>query len=224
MGEPDREGDFAGWVYREVRARIFDGRLAAGDVLRERELSADLDVSRVPIREALPALEAAGLVVLTPRKPAVVTAITRSAVEELYDIRGVLEPLAAAKAAASVRAGAEADLLERALASADAALADGDLPAFHDGSGAVHHEIESLAANGLFTTVMNPLRERSNRLNVSNISALPQVRHTEHVLLVRAIVRGDVDVARAVAFTHVEFGRTRVLETLSSLPDFDPFH
>ena len=222
MERVGRRGELVSWVYGELRARILDGQLEAGSVVRERELCAELDVSRVPIREALPRLEAAGLVLLQPRRPAVVTAVTRSGVDELYDIRAVLEPLAAAKAGDAVRAGADPHALIEVVDRAGAALERHDMEGFHRASGEVHAAVEGLAGGALYPAVMDPLRERSNRLNVANMAAHPAERHREHLQLVEAIVHGRPEVARAIAFTHVEFGRMRVLETLHSVPGYDP--
>lgn len=209
-------------VFDEIRARILDGRIPAGEPLRERDLSAELDVSRVPIREALPMLEAAGLVALSPRRPAVVTMVTRSGVDELYDLRSALEPLAARKAASAVAVGADVSALVGAVTRAGDALDAGDLPSFHRESGGIHAAIESLADNRLFVVIMEPLRERSNRLNVANMERDPSVRHNEHVSLVDAIAEGNSELAAAVAYSHVEWGRQRTFETLSSVPGFDP--
>ncbi|OZF48839.1 hypothetical protein CH293_18220 [Rhodococcus sp. 14-2470-1b] len=209
-------------VFDEIRARILDGRIPAGEPLRERDLSAELDVSRVPIREALPMLEAAGLVALSPRRPAVVTMVTRSGVNELYDLRSALEPLAARKAASAVAVGADASALVDAVTRAGDALHAGDLPSFHRESGGVHATIESLADNRLFVVIMEPLRERSNRLNVANMERDPSIRHREHVSLVDAIAEGNPELAAAVAYSHVEWGRQRTFETLSSVPGFAP--
>ncbi|GAA2539909.1 GntR family transcriptional regulator [Mycolicibacterium diernhoferi] len=210
------------YVFDELRARILDGRLPAGAPLSEREIGAELDVSRVPIREAMPLLEAAGLVTLEPRRPAVVTAVTRTGVDELYDVRAVLEPFAARGAAAAVAAGADPSDLNRSLDLADAAVHQQDWQAFHVHSGEVHLEIERLAGNTLFGCLMEPLRARTDRLNVANMRTSPTARHDEHVALVRAIAHGQVEVASAVAFSHVEWGRQRILETLASVPGYDP--
>lgn len=209
-------------VFEDIRARILDGRLPAGEPLPERDLSAELDVSRVPIREALPLLEAAGLVMLSPRRPAVVTMVTRSGVDELYDIRSALEPLVARKAASAVASGAAASALVEAVTRAGEALQSGDLALFHQASGKVHAEIEALSDNRLFVVIMEPLRERSNRLNVANMQRDPSKRHAEHVALVDAIADGATELAAAVAYSHVEWGRQRTFETLSSVPGFDP--
>lgn len=210
------------YVFDELRARILDGRLTPGAPISEREIGAELDVSRVPIREAMPLLEAAGLVTLEPRRPAVVTAVTRTGVDELYDVRAVLEPFIARRAAAIVAAGADSTDLRETLGSAEAAVQQSDWDSFHERSARVHLQIERLADNTLFVAVMEPLRERSNRLNVANMRTDPVVRHAEHADLVDTISRGQVDLASAVAYSHVERGRQRILHTLESVPGYDP--
>ncbi|AZZ52468.1 GntR family transcriptional regulator [Rathayibacter festucae] len=207
-------------VYEELRTRILDGRLPAGEPIRERDLATELAVSRVPIREALPWLELAGLVTVRPRSTAVVSIVRRRDVEELYDIRSALEPLVARKAAEAVARGADASALTAVVADASAALAAGDLARFHSESGRIHGAIEAIAGNRLLITTMQPLDERSNRLNIANIQAEPGVRHDEHVRLAEAIAAGDAPLAVSVAHAHVEWGRARTVATLAHVPGF----
>ena len=207
-------------VYEELRARILDGRLPAGEPIRERDLAAELQVSRVPIREALGPLELAGLISVSPRRTAVVTTVTRRDVDELYDIRSALEPLVARTAAAAIRTGEDPTPLLAVVEAAGAALDAGDLASFHLESGRVHGAIEALAGNRLFITTMGPLNERSNRLNVANAKSEPDIRHDEHVRLVDAVATGNVRLAESAAHSHVEWGRRRTLATLSSVPGF----
>ena len=69
-------------IYEELRERIIEGTLAAGERIRERELAAEFNVSRIPIREAMPRLEAEGFIKTLPRRGAVVTEMTLNDVEE----------------------------------------------------------------------------------------------------------------------------------------------
>lgn len=207
-------------VYEELRHRILDGRLPAGEPIRERDLAAELAVSRVPIREALPWLELAGLVTVRPRSTAVVTIITRRDVDELYDIRSALEPLVARTAAEAVSRGADSSALTAVVDAATAALAAGDLEAFHSESGRIHGAIEAIAGNRLLVTTMQPLDERSNRLNIANIRSEPEVRHDEHVRLSEAVSAGDAALASSIAYAHVEWGRRRTIATLAEVPGF----
>lgn len=81
-----------------LRHLILSGRLGAGQVLRQDELSAYLSVSRTPLREAIIALEAEGLVVSHPHKGAVVYKPTADELKEIYEIRVMLETRAAKEA------------------------------------------------------------------------------------------------------------------------------
>ena len=78
-----------------LRQAIIDGRLAPGARLTERELTGMMRVSRTVIREALRQLESEGLIAIIPNKGPVVRALTLAEAKDLYQIRAVLEGLAA---------------------------------------------------------------------------------------------------------------------------------
>ena len=82
-------------IYEALRERIIEGALRPGERIRERELAEELNVSRIPIREAMPRLEAEGFIRTLPRRGAVVTEMTIGDVEELFVVRSSLEVLAA---------------------------------------------------------------------------------------------------------------------------------
>lgn len=84
---------------RVLRAKILDGELTGGEQLRQDALAAEYGISRIPLREALRQLEAEGLVSFSPHKGAVVSPLTLAEIDELFDIRALIEP----------------DLLERAI-------------------------------------------------------------------------------------------------------------
>lgn len=77
-----------------LRAKIVEGHWNAGDRLGEVELAALLNVSRTPIREALARLAAEGLVVMSPNKGARVATWTAERLNEIFDLRLLLEPVA----------------------------------------------------------------------------------------------------------------------------------
>lgn len=77
-------------VYDRLREAILDGRLAAGELLRDSELSAGLGVSRMPIREAVQRLERAGLVETSASRYTRVTALTEQHVAEAWEYGGYL--------------------------------------------------------------------------------------------------------------------------------------
>ncbi|HTY54981.1 MAG TPA: GntR family transcriptional regulator [Candidatus Binataceae bacterium] len=78
-------------VYHKVRRAILNGFFAPGQMLRQEEVAARLGVSRSPLREALPRLEAEGMVVLHPRRGYAVTSLDPAEIGELFDLRILLE-------------------------------------------------------------------------------------------------------------------------------------
>ncbi|CAN5806149.1 GntR family transcriptional regulator [soil metagenome] len=86
-------------AHEEICQQIVSGRYAAGAWLREENLSAALGMSRTPIREALRRLSAEGIVDLATNRGAQVTAWSDTELDEMFDLRALLEGYAARRAA-----------------------------------------------------------------------------------------------------------------------------
>ena len=78
-------------VLGTLRDAILDGVLAPGARLRQEDLATVFDTSRIPIREALRVLEYEGLAISEPHRGFTVTALDADQIEEIYDLRIVLE-------------------------------------------------------------------------------------------------------------------------------------
>ena len=74
-----------------LREKIISHEIRAGTPLRQNALADELNVSRIPIREALLQLEAEGLVQFAPHRGAVATRVSVEEVNELFDLRAILE-------------------------------------------------------------------------------------------------------------------------------------
>src|SRR5919199_7002536 len=81
-------------VHAHLREEIVSNRLAPGTELQEVALSEQLGVSRGPIREAIGRLAAEGLVVVRPRRGAVVRSLSKDEFLEAYQVREALEGMA----------------------------------------------------------------------------------------------------------------------------------
>ena len=86
-------------VYESLRDAISDGRIAAGERVREEEVARNLGVSRTPVREALQRLQQRGLLSFGPTRGLVVAQLSHEQVVELYAMREILEGSAARFAA-----------------------------------------------------------------------------------------------------------------------------
>lgn len=106
-------------VYQTLRGKILSGALKPGQRLRQEELSRELDVSRVPLREAMTRLAAESLIVLSPRRGYSVTSLRPSEILEIFELRAVVEEHAAYRAAYARTAGDIAEV-ERILTESEA--------------------------------------------------------------------------------------------------------
>ena len=102
-----------------LREAITTGQLKANQPLPQAEIAANLQVSHIPVREALRQLESEGLVTYQANRGAMVSALTTAEIREIYEIRAMLESGAIRKAVPSLtaenltRAAAILDLAEQ---------------------------------------------------------------------------------------------------------------
>ncbi|MED1949568.1 GntR family transcriptional regulator [Brevibacillus centrosporus] len=87
-------------VHKVLKQKIIDGELAMGESINITKIAAELNISIIPVREGLKRLETEGLVEFFPHKGAQVKTFSSTKIKEIYDIRAVLEGLAAREAIA----------------------------------------------------------------------------------------------------------------------------
>lgn len=78
-------------VVETLREKILNGGIKAGQPLRQAALAEELNVSRIPVREALLQLQTEGLVIFEPHKGATATELNAEQVDELFELRAMLE-------------------------------------------------------------------------------------------------------------------------------------
>lgn len=85
-----RTGATQEWVCRVLRNGIVKGEIAGGTQLKQDEISGALNVSHIPVREALRQLEAQGLVTINPNRGAVVSTLSRDQLLDMMEVRATL--------------------------------------------------------------------------------------------------------------------------------------
>ncbi|WP_148573542.1 GntR family transcriptional regulator [Nocardioides caldifontis] len=113
-------------VYDHLRRGIIDGTYDIGAALREVEIASRLGVSKTPVREAFVRLEKDRLVELIPYRGAVVAGYSAADLEEISDIRQLVEG-ACARSAAAHATDADIEAIERNIEKSRAALAEGKI-------------------------------------------------------------------------------------------------
>ncbi|HEY9314059.1 GntR family transcriptional regulator [Williamsia sp.] len=210
-------------AYESIREQIVDLRLAPGSRLVERDLAAELEVSRIPLREALQLLQQDGLVVVVPRQGAIVSPFNENDVRDLFDVRESLEVLAARLAAERAEKAGLKRLSEQ-LDAARAATRQRDRPAIAAANAKFHQMIVDLAVNPLLESLLRPLEARTQWLFHLTKDRDPGLQCQEHEEILAAIAANDPDRAAESAFHHVHSGREASLAMAAkwSVASIDP--
>lgn len=213
MMEHQRRASGGQLVYTELRRRILDLELQPGQRLYEPQLSAELQVSRTPLREALRLLLAEDLLDQLPTGGMVVRPLSATEIEELYSVRAVLEGLMTGEAAARLDAPGEERL--RALVARNERLVelpDDAMNAGHDFHLAIAQVAGHSWAGRLHAQVdgqMARYRAFTNQSQARRSAAL-----AEHQVILEALVARDADRARALAEQHVLAARDTALAAI----------
>lgn len=185
-----------------IRERIVAGEFQQGERLAEEKLSAELGVSRMPVREALRQLAAEGIVTIEPRRGASVTAYSEAQIQELIEVRATLEGLNA-KLAAGRHEPAQIAKLERILAEASRVTEKSDLAQIQAANERFHAAIEEIAANSVLMNIVRSLRDRTALIFARQSRGRVRQNWLEHEGIARAVISGDADLAGLLASRHV---------------------
>ena len=201
------------WVFQVLRTAIIRGVLPGGMPLRQDEISAQLSVSHIPVREAFRQLDAQGLVRIYPNRGAVVTKLTRDELENAMDTRIILE-MGAIRAAIPLITDRD---IERASQILEEAESETDINKLEDLNLEFHFTIYKETNNDFLTKLIKQLHANVDRYVRPYYSAAEvsgQTR-TEHYKLLEACRSGDSEYAAAILRTHLE--KTKVLSLNSPM-------
>jgi DNA-binding GntR family transcriptional regulator len=203
------------FAYSELRRRIVRGELAPGTRLDLNELCETLNVSRMPVREALSRLDAQGLVEIRPQAATVVSMLSVSDLRDTYDARIALETLLAGTAAAHV----DDDLLEemrREIGHQRACAQEGDLESFLVSDRAFHDRLYERAEMPRTRDIVMRLRDVADRYIYLFLEAESHRWESivEHEALLELCARGGRTKLQKAVGAHVRGGRDTLLDQL----------
>ncbi len=209
-------GTLTDFAADQLRQRIVLGTLSPGTRLRVEELSAELGISRVPLREAFRELLSEGLLEMYPRRGAVVSEIRRQDVDDSYRMLELMEVMATERAAATYpeeTATAMEAALERMRRTEDADDPAAMLFAHRE----FHAAVFARLGPGALQRHVRVLWYSCERyINASLRGERARQAHREHEELVRCFSTGDAIGATAVARMHVQHGRLAALQGLGT--------
>jgi DNA-binding GntR family transcriptional regulator len=206
-------------VLRFIHEGIRTGRLLPGQRLRERELIQQCSVSRSAVREALRTLAADGTIQVEHRRSAVVRQFTRREIWEQYQIREVLEGLAASLAASRVGvSGYEQELLELEKAMAQAASRN-ERDRYLLLNYELHRLIVRMSGNAGIQEHLDRAKTTQLRLQAARFLDDEWLRrsHADHSEIIHAILSGESAEAEAAMRRHIRGTRRSVHEMPESM-------
>ena len=206
-------------VYELVRAMLLDDGVEPGTRVSIDGLARELDVSPTPVREVLARLEAEGLVVKRALSGYTTAPLLDArAFEELFDMRELLEPAAAERAARRITS----DELDRL--AADAGAPSGtteDHPTFSARDAAFHRTIHLAAGNQLLVDTITRLRPHNQIHRLYVHSGLAEETEQEHLAIVAALRERDARGAAKAMRQHIRASRKRLVEAVYALDGGD---
>ena len=202
-------------VYQILRDEICAGKYAPGSWLQETELTEYLGVSRSPVREALRRLVADGLLMEIPNKGVFVKEFTCRDIDEIFDMRVMLESYAIRKSRSrmtSARLQKLFDILEE-LEHTHAAQ---ELAVYTQSDEVLHNRIVELSENSLVISTYDRVRSMNQQFRVLSLSSHRRFDESleEHRQIVQSLAVGDVETACATNTRHLELACQCIKEHL----------
>ena len=202
-------------AYERVKHDIICCAIAPGAEISEAQLCAHYKLGKAPVRMALTRLAHEGLVRAVPRRGYLVMPVTLKDIQDVFELRLMLEPAAARMAAGRV----DAQRLRTLDETCRAGYQSGDaksISRFLEANKAFHVAIAQAAGNSRLADAIETLLDEMTRLlhlglGLRNRS---QELQQEHRALMKALVRGDGNTAERICRDQIEASRNMVLSAI----------
>lgn len=206
-------------IARHLREAIIKGRLGPGERLNETKLTRELALSRSPVREAIRILETEGLLTSEPHRGARVRPLSDQDLEEIFDVRLMIESHGLRRGTPKPTAQVIAPL-RRAVDDARSALAADAFDRWHQASLRFHDGLVALAANRHLTRLHEELKVSLRRYQISVIGlpGQPERWQTEHEAILDALESGKVDRGIELVAAHITNLKEAVRKAMAGAP------
>lgn len=199
-------------VYQLLKEDICNGEYQPGQWLQEVELASRFSVSRSPVREALHQLASDGLVVEIPNKGIFVKEFTPKDIEEIFDLRVMLENYAIGRLKDNLSEEGTA-LLKDYISKFEQAHADNDLKRYIKIDSQFHELLVKLSQNDLLVIVYERIHSMIQQFRTYSLSA--QLRFdnslSEHRDIVTCILEQKCEKAQQINCQHLQLAKEQIL-------------
>jgi DNA-binding GntR family transcriptional regulator len=202
-------------VARFVRRRIFDGTYSAGSYVRLDQLAAELGISVTPVREALFALRAEGLIAQQPRRGFVVLPVTGRDVTDVANVQGYVGGELAARAALNIT-DEQVRELKQIQAELEEAYAGDDTERTVRLNHEFHRAINVAADSPKLAQLMLQITRYAPESVFPAIEGWPEQSIKDHRRILSALKRHDEGLARTAMSEHLAAGAIPLIDHLTA--------
>jgi len=203
-------------IAESIKKAIIRGKFKPGEKISEGELAESMGTSRTPLREAFRKLENEGFIEIIPRKGAVVTEIYPEEASDLYQIKSVLEGLAA-KLAMSRITEKEIDKLEKINEDLKSLIDKNDIEMFYKTHQRFHEVFVKSSGNDRLIQMVRNLNDHFKRYGIVSLTLPGQFESAtrQHAEIVEAFRQGDEKQVEAKVRKNVMTGGRVLVDHLS---------
>ena len=199
-----RVGATQEWIFHVLREGIISGKLPGGMQLKQDEISAALNVSQIPVREALRRLEAQGLVRIHANRGAPVTELTRSELLDMMEVRATLSVMMM-RGSAPMLTKLDFDALDEIVRQQRETSVE-DILRSEELNYKFHEILTSHAKNSMANFLLELVHANIDRYLRASFYGTPQTREVsinEHEAIIMTCREGDFESACNLLRDHI---------------------
>jgi DNA-binding GntR family transcriptional regulator len=194
----------SGKVFHKLQEDILSGKYEADEELKEKTIGDEMGVSRTPVREALRQLELQGLVTITPNKGAHVVGLSKQDLNDIYEIRSVLEGLCA-KWAAEKATPEQIEELEEIVYLTEFHVSKGHSEQVFELDNKFHEKMYEASGSKVLGNVLSDYHHYVQRIRRTTLKSKERSEKSnqEHRMIAEAIRAHDAEKAQLLANSHI---------------------
>ena len=204
-------------AYESLKEGILRGILMAGEVYSELELARRFRISRTPVREALIRLAAENLIVFHPRKGISAVSFNQKDIENLYELRGLIEETTISKIAANLTLKQIQEIQQLISEQEKCIASDYDEDLFLDIDRKLHLLFIEASGNPFFVKTYNSIRDCMDLSNKKGLKKKGRGREVieEHKAILKALIQRDVKKVKKALEKHLIKSKMAAYENVS---------
>lgn len=204
-------------IYKIIKDEICNGHYPPGYWLQEKELAAKMDVSRSPVREALKQLVDEGLAIDYPNKGVFVKEFTSKDIEEIYDVRIMLESYAIKNSVKLITSN-DIKVLRELIDNLSECYDKNDLNQYIEYDTELHQYIIKMSGNSLVMDIYKRIYSQTQQFRIYSLTTQKRFDNSiiEHKTIVENIFAGKWEKADEINRRHLALAREEIIDHIEA--------